>query len=67
MLSRFMKQLKQSVLLLFLLGWVFTPSLSAAQAPSRTKLRIATASPSLSYLPIYTAVKKGFLPGAALM
>jgi hypothetical protein len=23
-------------------------------------IRIATASPSLSYLPIYTAVKKGF-------
>jgi NitT/TauT family transport system substrate-binding protein len=32
----------------------------AAESPSRTKIRIATASPSLSYLPIYTAVKKGF-------
>src|ERR1043165_7513344 len=34
--------------------------LSAAHAQNKTKLRIATASPSLSYLPIYIAVKKGF-------
>ena len=32
----------------------------AANAQGKTKIRIATASPSLSYLPIYTAVKKGF-------
>jgi ABC-type nitrate/sulfonate/bicarbonate transport system substrate-binding protein len=32
----------------------------AATAQGKTKIRIATASPSLSYLPIYTAVKKGF-------
>lgn len=32
----------------------------AADAPARTKIRIATASPSLSYLPIYIAYKKGF-------
>jgi len=38
-----MKRLKQAVLLLFLLGWVCTPSFSAAQAPSRTKLRFAVA------------------------
>ena len=31
-----------------------------AQTQSKTKIRIATASPSLSYLPIYIAVKKGF-------
>ena len=31
-----------------------------AQTRSKTKIRIATASPSLSYLPIYIAVKKGF-------
>jgi NitT/TauT family transport system substrate-binding protein len=30
------------------------------QAQVRSKIRIATASPSLSYLPIYVAVKKGF-------
>ena len=34
--------------------------IDAADAPAKTKIRIATASPSLSYLPIYTAVKKGF-------
>jgi NitT/TauT family transport system substrate-binding protein len=34
--------------------------LHAADAPVKTKIRIATASPSLSYLPIYTAVRKGF-------
>jgi NitT/TauT family transport system substrate-binding protein len=34
--------------------------LRAAEAPGKTKIRIATASPSLSYLPIYAAVKKGF-------
>jgi ABC-type nitrate/sulfonate/bicarbonate transport system substrate-binding protein len=32
----------------------------AAEASAKTKIRIATASPSLSYLPIYIAVKKGF-------
>ena len=32
----------------------------AANAQGKTKIRVATASPSLSYLPIYTAVKKGF-------
>src|SRR6266540_677118 len=30
------------------------------QSHNKIKIRIATASPSLSYLPIYTAVKKGF-------
>src|SRR5262245_17549162 len=34
--------------------------LHAAEAQPKTKIRIATASPSLSYLPIYAAVKKGF-------
>ena len=33
---------------------------TAVHAQNKTKLRIATASPSLSYLPIYIAVKKGF-------
>ena len=32
----------------------------AADAPARTKIRIATAAPSLSYFPIYAAVQKGF-------
>jgi NitT/TauT family transport system substrate-binding protein len=31
-----------------------------ANAQTKIKIRIATASPSLSYLPIYIAVKKGF-------
>lgn len=35
-------------------------ALFAADAPVRTKIRIATASPSLSFLPIYVAVHKGF-------
>lgn len=34
--------------------------LTSLHAQLKTKLRIATASPSLSYLPIYVAVKKGF-------
>ncbi len=32
----------------------------AADAPLRTKIRIATAAPSLSYFPIYAAAQKGF-------
>ncbi len=32
----------------------------AADAPAKTKIRIATAAPSLSYFPIYAAVQKGF-------
>ena len=31
-----------------------------ADSPPRTKIRIATAAPSLSYFPIYAAVQKGF-------
>ena len=34
--------------------------LTSLHAQVKTKLRIATASPSLSYLPIYVAIKKGF-------
>ena len=38
-----------------------TPSSAlAADALLRTKIRIATAAPSLSYFPIYAAVQKGF-------
>ena len=38
-----------------------TPSSAlTADAPLRTKIRIATAAPSLSYFPIYAAVQKGF-------
>ena len=39
---------------------LFRHRVFAADAPLSSKIRIATASPSLSYLPIYTAVKKGF-------
>lgn len=35
-------------------------SLCAADTPVRSKIRIATAAPSLSYFPIYAAVQKGF-------
>jgi ABC-type nitrate/sulfonate/bicarbonate transport system substrate-binding protein len=51
---------------LFLSGLFFftTPLLTshafAADAPPRTKIRIATAAPSLSYFPIYAAAQKGF-------
>jgi NitT/TauT family transport system substrate-binding protein len=38
-----------------------TPSaLFAADTSARSKIRIATAAPSLSYFPIYAAVQKGF-------
>ena len=40
-----------------LVGFLTT---GAVNAQGKTKIRIATASPSLSYLPIYIAVKKGF-------
>jgi ABC-type nitrate/sulfonate/bicarbonate transport system substrate-binding protein len=56
--------MKRSLIILRL-GIVCTLSLLlcarglAADTP-RTKIRIATASPSLSYLPIYVAYKKGF-------
>ena len=39
---------------------LFTASSFAADAPPRTRIRIATAAPSLSYFPIYAAVQKGF-------
>lgn len=55
------------LLILFVLSVRFfftaqpTPSsVFAADAPLRTKIRIATAAPSLSYFPIYAAVQKGF-------
>jgi ABC-type nitrate/sulfonate/bicarbonate transport system substrate-binding protein len=38
----------------------FTASSFAVDAPPRTRIRIATAAPSLSYFPIYAAVQKGF-------
>ena len=37
-----------------------TLPLLAADIMPRTKIRIATAAPSLSYFPIYAAVQKGF-------
>jgi len=42
------------------IGLVWFSAATPTQAQVRTKIRIATASPSLSYLPIYSAVKKGF-------
>ncbi len=48
-----------ALLALFLITPVSTAVVFAADPP-KTRIRIATASPSLSYLPIYTAVKKGF-------
>jgi NitT/TauT family transport system substrate-binding protein len=56
----FQRQSARSSCMIFLAVAVFCVSLTSATAQSRTKIRIATASPSLSYLPIYTAVKKGF-------
>lgn len=47
------------IVLLLSFLWVGSPA-SAADAPPRTKIRIATASASLSYLPVYIAYKKGF-------
>jgi NitT/TauT family transport system substrate-binding protein len=45
---------------LFLTAQLPTAALFAADASPRIKIRIATASPSLSYFPIYAAVKKGY-------
>ncbi len=56
-----MKHRLQALFRMILIIAVFgvTPAVWA-QTQSKTKIRIATASPSLSYLPIYIAVKKGF-------
>ena len=44
-----------------LLFWaLFAGAGFAAETTPRTKIRIATAAPSLSYFPIYAAVQKGF-------
>src|SRR5688572_4107009 len=47
-----------------LMSWAATVLIASAVSPAgaqvKSRIRIATASPSLSYLPIYTAVKKGF-------
>ena len=48
-----------AVVLLSVLALAHGSFTSAGEAP-KTKIRIATASPSLSYLPIYVAYKKGF-------
>jgi ABC-type nitrate/sulfonate/bicarbonate transport system substrate-binding protein len=59
--NRFQRHLVRSSCMIFLAAAVFCISVvRPANAQSKTKIRIATASPSLSYLPIYTAVKKGF-------
>jgi NitT/TauT family transport system substrate-binding protein len=46
------------------MSWAATVLIAFAVSPAgaqvKSRIRIATASPSLSYLPIYTAVKKGF-------
>lgn len=48
------------VVAFFIPGFFDQSLIDAAESPARMKIRIATASPSLSYLPIYTAVKRGF-------
>ncbi|MGH7871551.1 MAG: ABC transporter substrate-binding protein [Candidatus Binatia bacterium] len=54
------KQIKCICAIVLLLSICALSSSSAVNAQTKTKVRIATASPSLSYLPIYAAVKKGF-------
>lgn len=44
----------------FFTGQPNTSSALAADTPTKIKIRIATAAPSLSYFPIYAAVQKGF-------
>jgi hypothetical protein len=60
-----LRYLVQFHLLLVLTALIDALSFSGAEAQSRTKLRIATASPSLSYPPIYTAVKRDSSPSVA--
>jgi NitT/TauT family transport system substrate-binding protein len=56
-----MKSSRKLVRGIFLsLGLLYFAPTAHAQAQATSKIRIATASPSLSYLPIYVAVKKGF-------
>jgi NitT/TauT family transport system substrate-binding protein len=55
-----MKRFSVLSVLFFFTALPAPSSLFAADAPTRTKIRIATAAPSLSYFPIYAAVQKGF-------
>ena len=56
-----MKHRLQALFRMILIIAIFgVPPAVWAQTRSKTKISIATASPSLSYLPIYIAVKKGF-------
>jgi ABC-type nitrate/sulfonate/bicarbonate transport system substrate-binding protein len=56
-----MKHRLQALFRMILIIAVFgVPPAVWAQTRSKTNISIATASPSLSYLPIYIAVKKGF-------
>jgi NitT/TauT family transport system substrate-binding protein len=55
-----MKRFSVLSVLFFFTALPTPSSLFAADAPTRTKIRIATAAPSLSYFPIYAAVQKGF-------
>ena len=57
---RFQRFVEYLVLPTLLVGLIAAEPTHSADSQSRTKIRIATASPSLSYLPIYAAVKKGF-------
>lgn len=45
---------------LLAIAWLAASWTSAAQAQSKTKIRLATPSASLSYLPIQVALQKGF-------
>ncbi len=55
------KRARQIRLLVFsVTALLCTASSFAAHAPPGTRIRIATAAPSLSYFPIYAAVQKGF-------
>jgi len=49
-----------SLLVLLIFSIALPQSAFSADVPPKTKIRIATASPSLSFFPIYAAVQKGF-------
>ena len=62
------KRARQIRLMVFsVTALLFTASSFAADAPPRTRIRIATAAPSLSYFPSMLPCKRGFLLGAASM
>jgi len=63
----FDKKPTQTLVVVIAMTWLAVPPATGAQSQTkgkepapRSKIRLATAAPSLSHLPIYVAIQKGF-------